>query len=173
MTETLFADDCSRCADLCCIALAFDRGLGFGLDKPAGQPCPNLAPRGGCRIHRERLDRGFAGCVAFSCAGAGPRVTQELFDGASWRQDERLLIPMSKAFGQARRLHDWLLLLREAERLPLSRAQRADVARLRGDLTPPGKLTQDWLDRVATDRTGRRVMEFLSSLRPLVESGPP
>jgi len=35
--------DCDRCLGLCCIASAFAASADFGLDKPAGRPCPELS----------------------------------------------------------------------------------------------------------------------------------
>lgn len=172
MGADFFADDCSRCADLCCVAYAFDKGEAFGLDKRAGQPCPNLRPGGGCRIHDQRLSQGFAGCLGYSCAGAGQRVTQEMFGGVTWRDDPALIAPMSAALRQTRRLHDWLLLLQEAQKLPLSPDQAAMAARLIQTLTPKEALSQDWLDHTVTDAMKQSVMGFLASLRSLIRRAP-
>ncbi|WP_411957955.1 hypothetical protein [Paracoccus homiensis] len=172
MGSDFFADDCSRCADLCCVAYAFDKGEAFGLDKPAGAPCPNLRSCGGCIIHDRRLERGFAGCISYSCAGAGQRVTQQMFAGASWRDDPALIAPMSAALRQTRRLHDWLQLLQEARKLPLSPDQSATATRLIGLLTPGDGLTAKWLECTVTDATKQSIMAFLASLRPLIQRAP-
>ena len=34
--------DCSKCAALCCVAMAFDKGDMFGCDKVAGEVCKHL-----------------------------------------------------------------------------------------------------------------------------------
>lgn len=66
--------DCDRCAALCCVWLGFDAGPAFGFSKPAGTPCAHL--RGTrCGIHVSLVRRGFAGCAAFDCYGAGQRAT--------------------------------------------------------------------------------------------------
>jgi hypothetical protein len=120
------------------MALAMDQGDKFAFDKPAGRACPNLT-RHRCTIHDRLSDEGFDGCVAYDCAGAGQRVTQELFEGASWRDDPRLLRPMIDAFADMRRLHDLLQIVAVAlPRLPAADGQRLSdlAAPLSEPLTP-------------------------------------
>lgn len=134
MSKITLRPDCGRCAALCCVALAFDRGALFGFDKAAGAPCAHLTARGRCAIHRSRARRGFGGCVGYDCLGAGQRVTQALFDGRSWLDEPALLAPMSEAFGVVRRAHSLLMLLRQARDLPLSRDERARLVELETSL---------------------------------------
>ena len=70
--------DCSACVALCCVIPPFDACQGFGFDKPAETPCRHLGADHRCGIHAELIDRGFAGCVAFDCLGAGQRLTATL-----------------------------------------------------------------------------------------------
>lgn len=77
--------DCSRCAGLCCVVPAFYSIQGFAFDKPAHAACTHLTPTNRCAIHSRLASRGFPGCVSFDCYGAGQRVTQDLFNGMSWR----------------------------------------------------------------------------------------
>lgn len=79
-----YASDCAACSGLCCVAPAFEVSEDFGLDKAAETPCPHLSADDSCRIHAELPERGFRGCVAYECWGAGPWVTREL---GSWRSD--------------------------------------------------------------------------------------
>lgn len=72
--------DCTRCAALCCVALAIDRSPSFAFDKEAGVPCRHLAGND-CRIHDDLERSGCAGCARYDCAGAGQRVVQETFAG--------------------------------------------------------------------------------------------
>lgn len=134
MTKITLRPDCGRCAALCCVALAFDRGALFGFDKAAGEACAHLTVCGRCAIHRSRARRGFGGCVGYDCLGAGQRVTQDLFGGRTWRDDPALLAPMSEAFVVVRRAHDLLMLLRQARRLPLSGNERRRSAELAASL---------------------------------------
>jgi hypothetical protein len=166
MTQVDLTPDCSRCAALCCAALPFDKGPKFGIDKPAGAPCPNLSPDARCAIHARLADAGFGGCVAFTCHGAGQRITQEAFGGASWQDDPTLAAPMFSAFQDALRVHNLLLLLDEAAKLPLP--DPAQCAALRADLTPDGPMTTTWLrDTLASDISAR-VMAYLQTLRDVV-----
>lgn len=68
--------DCDRCTGLCCVELPLARSADFPIDKPAGTPCLHLRADFRCRIHGELLVRGFRGCAAFDCFGAGQRVTE-------------------------------------------------------------------------------------------------
>ncbi|MBU3030827.1 hypothetical protein [Paracoccus marinaquae] len=165
MTAKMLSDDCSRCAALCCIAHAFDKGPSFAYHKPAGLPCRNLSDDGNCRIHDRRTAAGFPGCVRYSCHGAGQRVTQEVFGGRSWRDHPDLTERMMQAFQRARQLHLWLLLLAEAAKLPLSPEQRAEAGRLTLLLTPAGRLSEAWLRDTVQKTTEAGITAFLTSLR--------
>lgn len=110
--------DCSKCAALCCLALAFDKGKDFAFDKNPGEPCRNLSGHR-CTIHDRLTQEGLAGCVAYDCLGAGNRVVQEVFGGRSWQTDPRLTRPMIEAFAAMREVHIRIDMLRAAETLPL------------------------------------------------------
>lgn len=66
---------CDRCQAVCCVALAFDRGPSFAADKVAGERCPHLSAHDRCRIYDERAERGYRGCIGYSCYGAGQRAS--------------------------------------------------------------------------------------------------
>jgi hypothetical protein len=66
--------DCARCAGLCCVVPALSRSRDFAIDKPAGVPCPHLQDDHRCGIHADLRERGFPGCTAYDCFGAGQRV---------------------------------------------------------------------------------------------------
>ncbi|MBY6089342.1 hypothetical protein [Maritimibacter alkaliphilus] len=127
------ATDCSKCAALCCLALAFDKGKDFAFDKNPGEPCRNLKGHL-CSIHDSLTEKGFPGCVAYDCLGAGNRVVQEIFGGRSWQKDPMLTRPMMEAFSGMREVHKRIDLLRAAEALPLSKqhdqTRREYLARL-------------------------------------------
>lgn len=90
-----FAADCARCAGLCCVALPYQRSTDFPESKPAGRPCRHLgSPPGpdqatpyGCGIHDRLTDRGWNGCVAFDCAGAGPHTVHTTYGGRGWADE--------------------------------------------------------------------------------------
>ena len=163
MTNVDLTQDCASCAALCCAALPFDSGAQFAIDKPAAVPCPHLSTDARCTIHAGLTDAGFGGCVAFTCFGAGQRVTQEMFGGRSWQDDPILVGPMFNAFQDALRVHNLLILLEEAAKLPLP--DPAGCAALRAELTPDGPLTTDWLHTVLAGDIQPRVMAYLQTLR--------
>lgn len=129
--------DCTKCAALCCAAYPFDADEDFGLEKPVDDPCPNLSKKNfHCTIHKDLTKRGFRGCVAYSCAGAGQRVTQDLFEGETWRDDPDLLTHMTYALRVVRPIHEALLLLEEAQALPIPETAKAQGLALRDALCP-------------------------------------
>ena len=73
--------DCARCRALCCVGPAFAASADFADDKPAGRPCVHLGADDRCRIHEQLRPRGFPGCVAYDCFGAGQHVVQVTFGG--------------------------------------------------------------------------------------------
>lgn len=126
--------DCARCCGLCCVGPAFDAGQGFGFDKPSHTPCANLRADFRCAIYGDRLERGFPACEAFDCFGAGQRVTQNLFGGASWRSSPELAARMFDAYSRYRALHELMLILEVAIENPVNpcaRVSSRDAVRLR------------------------------------------
>jgi len=100
------AADCARCAGLCCVVPAFTRSADFAISKPAGQPCPNLGADSRCAIHAGLRDRGFPGCAAYDCFGAGQQTVQVTFGGRDWRSSPGLAAEMFAAFGVLRPLNE-------------------------------------------------------------------
>jgi hypothetical protein len=64
------------------VTFAFARSADFAIDKAAGEVCPHLGADSACRIHADLRGRGFRGCAAYDCFGAGQRVTA--LGGADW-----------------------------------------------------------------------------------------
>lgn len=125
--QVLRVADCSRCQALCCVAPAFDAAQGFGHDKPAHQPCHHLDSQHRCRIHDQLPARGYAGCAAYDCHGAGPQLLARC-GGPDWRAMADPA-PLFDAFLAQRRLHEMLQLLDLA--LPRAGDLAADVDALR------------------------------------------
>ncbi|MEO8827770.1 pentapeptide repeat-containing protein [Lapillicoccus sp.] len=119
--------DCASCAGLCCVALPFARSADFAIDKPAGEPCPNLDAGHRCTIHAELPERGFPGCVTFDCFGAGQQVTQVTFGNRSWRDHPELAAPMFSVFGVLRQVHEMRWYLADAATRELSEPLAAVV----------------------------------------------
>lgn len=168
MDSEILRDDCSMCAALCCFAFALDKSSMFAIDKPAGVGCPNLAADRNCTIHQDLADKGYKGCVAFTCHGAGQRVTQELFDGKSWQDDPALTQPMIDRFRDVRRIHEQLVLLREAQKLPLTEDQRKTCATLSTELAANEKLSATRVDSIIASNIEGQVAAFLQSLQNIV-----
>jgi len=166
MTGPALSADCTRCAALCCMALAIDRSSMFDIDKPAGAACPNLDDTNKCRIHGELMEKGFGGCVRFDCLGAGQRVTQELFGGRSWRDDPSLVEPMSDAFRKMRQVHELLLLLETAADYDLSVSEREKCQELTQILQPEaGAKTSALISGLERSDIFEKVDMFLKGLK--------
>ncbi|MFE9689420.1 pentapeptide repeat-containing protein [Micromonospora sp. NPDC005806] len=130
--------DCSRCSGICCVAPAFAASADFAIDKPAGQPCPNLGSDSRCGIHRDLRQRGFPGCTVFDCFGAGQHVAQQTFGGRDWRDDPATARRMFDTFAVMRPLHELLWYLTEALAVTAAGPLRDDLA---AALAETGRLT--------------------------------
>lgn len=168
MTSSTLRGDCAQCAALCCVALAFDCSPLFAFDKPAGEPCANLSARGRCTIHAERAAKGFAGCEAYDCLGAGQAVTQGLFGGASWRDEPALLRPMMRAFAVLRPAHEMLSLLRQVQAMALPQAVRGRLGAALRRLEPEGGWTRGDVENGRIEQATAAAQGFLRSLAPLM-----
>ena len=120
--------DCGRCAGLCCVATSFARSADFAISKPAGRPCPHLRPDFGCSIHGQLAARGFPGCAAYDCFGAGQQVVSVTFGGRDWRSEPELAGPMFAAFAVVRQLHELLWYLSEALAMAAAAPLRTGLA---------------------------------------------
>ena len=117
--------DCAQCAGLCCVALTLTASADFAIDKPAGEPCPNLKHDFRCGIHARLRDGGFPGCTVYDCFGAGQKVTQVTFGGRDWRQAADSGAQMFEVFSVVRLLHELLWYLTEA--LELARPLQGEL----------------------------------------------
>jgi hypothetical protein len=107
--------DCSHCSGLCCVAFPYAASADFAYDKPSGQACRHLAGFS-CSIHASLAERGFAGCTAFDCFGAGQQVTQHTYRGVTWRDRPDLAVEIFDAFLVMRQLQELRWYLRQADR---------------------------------------------------------
>lgn len=168
--QTVLTPDCSSCAALCCVVFAFDRSESFAIDKDACEVCPNLDDHDRCRIFADREDLGFKGCIAYDCRGAGQRVTQEVFHGASWRENPALKEPMGAALSVMRRIHDLLLLLETAGKMTLAEKEAFALAQLQVKVDPDGAWTEERLREFPIEEITADVNGFLRSLSHHVSS---
>lgn len=139
------------------MALAFDEGEMFGHDKPAGLPCHRL-DRMSCSIHEDLEVKGYRGCVAFECLGAGQRVTAMFSE--NWRRDPALTTPMMNAFRAMRSVQELHQMMLAARALPLPDEKLGELTAwgetLEGAKTDIESLTsfdtkpaRDWLKSLA------------------------
>ncbi|TLP48993.1 hypothetical protein FDK21_04940 [Cohaesibacter sp. CAU 1516] len=163
--ENLLEPDCSKCAALCCVSLAFDKSDMFPIDKPNGAPCPQLDKNNGCKIYDCREAEGYHGCMNFNCQGAGQRVVQDLFGGRNWHFEQSLLNDMTSAFVILLRAHELLSLLKAAEALPLTRGELDQFEGFVEELNPEDGWTEALLEAFEKGKTEKRVYAFLKSLR--------
>ncbi|HYO85696.1 MAG TPA: pentapeptide repeat-containing protein [Dermatophilaceae bacterium] len=108
--------DCVQCDAFCCVALPLTVSADFAIDKPAGQPCPHVSSDGRCGIHANLVARGFPGCRAYDCFGAGQQLTRAIRTAArpSWRDDPAGAPQLFAAFDVLRQLHEMLVYLVDA-----------------------------------------------------------
>ncbi|WP_422376358.1 hypothetical protein [Roseibium sp.] len=157
--------DCSACAALCCVVFPFDKSESFAIDKGAGEVCPNLDDCNKCRVFDGREALGFKGCITYDCFGAGQLVSQIVFKGRSWRDDPALANRMGAALSVLRRIHEQLLLLGTAEKLPLDKKESARLDGLRLELAPDADWTEQALADYPIDATISKISRFLRDLR--------
>ena len=169
--------NCTDCFGLCCVALRFDVSAEFAIDKPAGEPCPNLDISFRCRIHQTLRADGFAGCTTYDCFGAGQRISQETFGGVDWRQDRGSQAEMFALLPIMRQVHELLWYLGEAEQLEVPAALRD---RLRGRYAeldqaadgPPTRVNE--LDRVSQRSAANELRtEASDHVRRAIRAEPP
>ncbi len=174
-TQVPYSSDCDRCAGLCCVALAFDRGASFSFDKRADEPCPRLTDSYRCAHHEARPALGMSGCVTYSCFGAGPWVTEHLSACAEGPWSPRALA----LFRDLVPLHELGFLLSVAEGLPLpsreEAGRRAWLARIASllDRAPSVSSPSDSRSSPSPaqiDRLSAGIRSFLRELGPYVRS---
>lgn len=118
------------------MAYPFDEPDAFAISKDVDQVCENLTCGFQCKIHAQLEQRGFPGCVSYSCAGAGQRITQVLFEGKTWQDNPDLRTDMTYALRVLRPIHEALMLLDQAQALPVPQTLRDHGITLMDDLCP-------------------------------------
>jgi hypothetical protein len=163
--------DCSRCSALCCVALPFSASVEFAVDKDAGTPCRNLREDSGCGIHAELRPRGFSGCTAYDCFGAGQHVTQVLYGGRTWRQEPGAAPEVFAVFSLVQHLHEMLWYLTEVLELAPARALHPEARELRDDLERFSRDSPDAVLQVDVGAHRRRVGALVVRVSAAVRSG--
>ena len=109
--------------------------------------------------------KGFKGCITYDCYGAGQRVTRDVFNGKSWKDDPGLTEPMGEALSVLRRIHEQLVLLDWAGNLPLSQDECSHLEKFRALLNPEQDWTQERLKNFPVDAVIKEIGTFLRGLR--------
>ncbi|NDK01928.1 Pentapeptide repeat-containing protein [Bacillus subtilis subsp. subtilis] len=65
--------------------MPYAKSADFAFDKDGGTPCRNLQSNYQCSIHKDLREKGFRGCSAYECFGAGQKVSQITYEGKDWR----------------------------------------------------------------------------------------
>jgi len=164
--------DCARCAGLCCVAPAFSASADFAIDKPAGQACPNLRPDFRCGIHARLRQRGFPGCAAYDCFGAGQKVTQVTFGGQDWRRAPGMAAQMFRVFTIMRQLHELLWYLGEALTLPAAGPLRTELGQAFEETERLTRGTPAALEALELSAYRRDVSALLRRASELARAGP-
>jgi hypothetical protein len=163
--------DCTRCAGLCCVAPAFAKSSDFAFDKPAGKPCPHLLDDFRCGIHDRLPERGFGGCVAFDCFGAGQQLTQVTFGGRTWRSDPALAGPMFALLPVMRALHELMWYLTEALELAEARRLRPKLSAALAETERLAGGTAEALAAIDLDAYRKKVNPLLQRASELARAG--
>ena len=171
-TGPVLEADCASCFGLCCVAPAFFRSSEFAVDKPAGTPCLHLVGNA-CSIHDELRPRGFPGCTAYDCFGAGQVVAQRTYQGTSWRAAPATAPQMFRVFAVMRGLHELLWLLSEALALESSTPVRAALSTAVGATTALTESPAAALDGLELDRVRDQVVPLLREAGALARAGVP
>lgn len=165
--------DCGSCFGLCCVALPFRASADFAIDKPAGEPCPNLLTDSRCGIHRQLRGQGFAGCTVYDCFGAGQQVSQVTFGGRDWRGATDVARGMFRVFPVMRQLHEVLWYLTEAAALPAAAALHDELQTAIGDLTALVGSAAAIVDRTDVTAVRGRANVLLSRASELARASSP
>lgn len=158
--------DCSACVALCCVIPPFDAVQGFGFDKPAQTPCHHLCADSRCGIHEQLIERGFSGCVAFDCLGAGQRLTAlavARFGSADWRARPDVARWLFDAYPRVRQVQEGLARLSLAAAVTGNPALQALAAELEAE-------APRWADWGADERAAWQ-HRVDAALAPLAENG--
>jgi uncharacterized protein YjbI with pentapeptide repeats len=114
--------DCKNCFGLCCVALPYAKSADFASDKDGGTPCYNLQSNYQCGIHKDLRNKGFRGCSAYECFGAGQKVSQFTYTGMDWRTSKDIAQEMFNVYPIIQQLHEMLWYLNEALSLEVSKS---------------------------------------------------
>jgi len=150
------------------VAPAFSASADFAIDKAAGQACPHLQSDFRCGIHKTLRQRGFPGCAAYDCFGAGQKVAQVTFHGRDWRSEPGIAKQMFDVFTIMRQLHELLWFLSEALTLQPARALHGELKLALAETERLTRCSPDEIVRLDAAAHRRRVDALLLRSSELV-----
>ncbi|WHZ01111.1 pentapeptide repeat-containing protein [Neobacillus sp. YX16] len=136
MSNTLTVDDdilkelradCANCFGLCCVALPYAKSVDFAFDKDGGNPCRNLQSNYLCGIHKDLRNKGFRGCAAYECFGAGQKVSQVTYKGMDWRSNKDIAQEMFDVYPIVQQVHEMLWYLNEVLTIDAAKSIHKEV----------------------------------------------
>jgi hypothetical protein len=151
--------------------LGFAASADFAEDKPPRTPCRHLDTGFRCGIHARLAERGYPGCVAYDCAGAGQLVTAGTFGGADWRGSPAVAGPMFAAFEVARRLQELRWYLEQALALDATGPVRGELRAALDEVEGLTRLGPDELAALDDGPAHERVVPLLGRAGELARAG--
>lgn len=119
--------DCANCFGLCCVALPYAKSVDFAFDKDGGNPCRNLQSNYLCGIHKDLRNKGFRGCAAYECFGAGQKVSQVTYKGMDWRSNKDIAQEMFDVYPIVQQVHEMLWYLNEVLTIDAAKSIHKEV----------------------------------------------
>jgi uncharacterized protein YjbI with pentapeptide repeats len=152
------------------VAPALRRSADFAIDKPAGVACPHLDADNRCAIHADLRARGFPGCSAYDCFGAGQRASAL---GADWRAGEAQATRLFAAFASLRTLHELRWYLTEVLALASVRRLHVDARRALDEVERTADRSLEELAGIDAESVRRDVADLLRRVSRLARAGRP
>ncbi|MBK4205199.1 pentapeptide repeat-containing protein [Bacillus subtilis] len=162
--------DCQHCFGLCCVALPYAKSADFAFDKDGGTPCRNLQSNYQCSIHKDLREKGFRGCSAYECFGAGQKVSQITYEGKDWRNNPETANEMFDVFPIMQQLHEMLWYLYEALSIDIAKPIHHELRTSFEKIERLTRLSKERLLTLQVDEHRSEVNEWLLKTSELVRA---
>ncbi|AEP89033.1 pentapeptide repeat-containing protein [Bacillus spizizenii] len=162
--------DCQHCFGLCCVALPYAKSADFAFDKDGGTPCRNLQSNYQCSIHKDLREKGFRGCSAYECFGAGQKVSQITYEGKDWRNNPETANEMFDVFPIMQQLHEMLWYLYEALSIDIAKPIHPELRTSFEKIERLTRLSKERLLTLQVDEHRAEVNEWLLKTSELVRA---
>ncbi|MEH6945212.1 pentapeptide repeat-containing protein [Bacillus sp. JJ722] len=165
--------NCENCFGLCCVALPFAKSADFAFDKDGGTPCRNLQSNYLCGIHKNLRKKGFRGCTAFDCFGAGQKVSQVTYKANDWRNNADFAKEMFGVFPIMHQLHEMLWYLNEALSLKVAQSLHSELLASLNDSEQLTRLNPESILKINISEQRAKVNHLLLRTSELVRAQVP